>query len=238
MVWLAWIFDAINNFGAVRQHLAELHGRKILDLERAVHLAPELDLNTWLAGHRAFNELVVGWYENAHGAVTFGLIAWLWWRRADLLPPLRAALIGVNLAALGVFWTWPVAPPRMLTDPRFLDLVALTRGESPHWTAGAISLDANQLAAFPSLHVAWAIWSAVALWRLSDRRWVRALALAHPIATTAVVTATANHYLADALGGAVLAALAIWLTDRLWSSWSSRAAPERPPRAAGAPHAR
>jgi hypothetical protein len=217
VLWLAWIFDAINNLGEVRQRLAEQHGRQVLDLERALHLAPEQSLNAWLAGHHLLTEVVVFWYTNVHGAVTFGLIAWLWWRRPELLAPLRAVLIAVNLIALAVFWTWPVAPPRMLAGPGFLDLVAVVRGESPHWPPGAVSLDANQLSALPSLHIAWAVWSALVLWRLSARWWVRGLALVHPVLTTLVVMATANHYLADAVTGGLLAGLAVLVCDRAWA---------------------
>ncbi|MGI8801966.1 MAG: phosphatase PAP2 family protein [Solirubrobacteraceae bacterium] len=239
VVWLAWIFDAINNLGEVRQRLAEQHGRQVLDLERALRLAPEHALNAWLAGHRLFAETVVVWYENVHGGVTFGLIAWIWWRRPDLLPPLRAALIAVNLAGLAVFWTWPVAPPRMLADPRFLDLVALVHGQSPYWAPGAVSLDANQLSALPSLHIAWAVWSAIALWRLTERPWVRALAAIYPLLTAAVVMATANHYLADAVTGGLIAGGAVAAADRVWRApWRPSLARLRPAIGAGSerPH--
>ncbi len=217
VAWLAWIFDAINNLGEVRQRLAEDHGSQVLDLERTLHLAPEHGLNTWLAAHRGFTEVVVFWYENAHAAVTFGLIAWLWWRRPNLLAPLRAALIAVNLIALAVFWTWPVAPPRMLASPPFLDLVAQVHGLSPYWPPNAVSLEANQLAALPSLHLGWAVWSSLVLWRLSSRRWVRAAALVYPVLTALAVMATANHYLADVVTGGLLAGLALAAADRAWA---------------------
>lgn len=188
----------------------------MLSLERSLHAAPELDLNTWLAGHHSLAHFVVVYYDNVHGAVTFGLFAWLWWRRAELLPPLRAALIACNLLALAVFWTWPVAPPRMLLHPQFLDLVALVGGQSPHWAPGAISLYANQLSALPSLHIAWAVWSAIVLWRLTRRRWARALATVYPVLTTLAVMSTANHYLADAVTGGVLAVMVVFAADRWW----------------------
>ncbi len=215
MLWLAYGFDAVNNLGEVRQRLAEHHGRQLLDLEGALRLSPEHALNAWTAGHHLLTEVVVFWYQNIHGTVTFGLIAWLWWRRPDLLPPLRAGLISVNLAALAVFWTWPVAPPRMLAQPSFLDLVAVVGGQSGHWPPGAVSLDANQLSALPSLHIAWAIWSAIVLWRLSGRRRLRAVAVVYPLLTAAAVMATANHYLADAVAGALLAGLAVAGADRV-----------------------
>jgi hypothetical protein len=216
-VWLAWIFDWINNLGEVRQGLAEAHGSQVLAFERSLHLAPELRLNVFVAAHHELTRVVVAWYEGAHGVVTFGVIFWLWWRRADLLGPLRAALIAVNLVGQAVFWTWPVAPPRMLPHPQFTDLVAVVAGQPAHWAPGAVSLYANQLSALPSLHLAWAVWSAVALWRLCGRRrWVRVLICVYPFVTAAAVMATANHYLTDCVTGAALAGVAIVVSDLVY----------------------
>ena len=216
VAWLAWGFDAINNLGEVRQRLAEQHGRAVLDLERSLHLAPEFALNAWLAARPQLSRLTVLYYDNVHAGVTFGVIAWLWWRRPDLLAPLRAALIAANLVALAVFWSWPVAPPRMLPSPSFVDVVAVVGGGGAHWPPGAVSLDANQLSALPSLHIAWAVWSAIALWRLTRRRWARTLAVLYPVPTVVAVMATANHYLADAVTGALLAAVTVAVADRAY----------------------
>lgn len=214
VAWMAWIFDAVNNLGTIRQPLAERHGAAILDVERSLHLAPELALNRWLAGQHALTELVVFWYVNVHGAVTFAVFGWLWWRRPDLLAPLRGAVFAVTAAAGAVFWLWPVAPPRMLVHPAYLDLVAYAH-HLPGWNVTTGAADANQLAALPSIHIAWAVWSAVAVWRLTNRRWVRGLAVAYPFVTLFAVMATANHYLADGVTGAALTAVAIVVADRV-----------------------
>jgi hypothetical protein len=63
----------------------------------------------------------------------------------------------------------------------------------------------NLYAAMPSLHVAWALWCAVAIVLALRTRW-RHLAWLYPLWTTWVVAATANHYFLDALAGAALAA--------------------------------
>ena len=42
---------------------------------------------------------------------------------------------------------------------------------------GGVAPTANQLAAMPSLHLAWAAWCALALWRLSSRASVRTVAM-------------------------------------------------------------
>jgi membrane-associated phospholipid phosphatase len=167
--------------------------------------------------HHLLSEVVVFWYENVHGAVTFAVLGWLWWRRPDILPPLRTAVLITTVVALTAFWSWPVAPPRMLTTDGYVDLVAAVH-HLPVWQGGAVALEANQLAALPSLHIAWAVWAAVALWRLSSRRWLRRLAVAYPLVTAFAVMATGNHYLADAVLGAAITALAVLGADRLWAS--------------------
>ena len=45
--------------------------------------------------------------------------------------------------------------------------------------------------------MAWAAWCGATIFRLTSRRWLRALAVAYPVLTALVVLGTANHYLAD-----------------------------------------
>jgi hypothetical protein len=219
VAWLCWLFDAINNLAPVRQALAVRGGTSVLDLERALHLDPEGALDVSLARHHALSEIVVFWYENVHIVVTLCVFAWLWWRRADPHGVLRATLVIVNLIALAVFWSFPVAPPRMLTGG-YVDLVSSVHGLSA-WQIGATALHSNQLCSLPSLHIAWATWCAVVAWRLSSRRVLRAIAVAYPFVTTFAVMATANHYLADAVTGAAITFAVYLLLSRLSASRES-----------------
>jgi hypothetical protein len=203
VVWLGWLYDLINDYPPVRQRLAEAHARSVLSLERFVHLAPERTLNRWLAARHTLSQVMVFWYENVHGLVVIGMFGALWWLRPDLLRRLRAVLVLVSVAALAVFWSFPVAPPRMLVSDGYVDLVAAV-DHVPVWHAGAIAAESNQLAAFPSLHLAWGVWAALALWAMTERTWLRALALAYPLVTLFAVMATGNHFLADAVAGALL----------------------------------
>jgi hypothetical protein len=202
VAWLIWLFDALNNLAPVRQGLAERDGRQVLNLERSLHVASERALDTWLARHGTLSQIVVFWYENVHIAVTLAVLAWLWLRRPDLLGVMRATLAIVTLIALATFWSFPVAPPRMLPGG-YPDLVALVH-HLPPWQLGATVLHSNQLCSMPSLHVAWATWCAIALWRISSRAWLRALAVVYPLLTSFAVMATGNHYLADAVAGAAI----------------------------------
>ncbi|MFI8641154.1 phosphatase PAP2 family protein, partial [Streptomyces chartreusis] len=59
-------------------------------------------------------------------------------------------------------------------------------------------------AAMPSLHVGWALWCGVILWRFGGTRLTKVAAVAYPLITTIVVMGTANHYFLDAVAGAAV----------------------------------
>jgi hypothetical protein len=107
------------------------------------------------------------------------------------------------------FAVFPVMPPRLVADLGFIDTVRIghTWGS---WGSPLVS-SANQLAAMPSLHVAWALWVSVVLARMRAGRRAQLLSAVHVAGTTFVIMATANHYLLDAVAGAalVLACVAI-----------------------------
>jgi hypothetical protein len=203
--WLLWVYDAITNLAPLRLHAALHHASSILSLERSLGIAPERSLDRWLAGHHTLGLWLSDYYDNAHFLVTLGILGWLWWKRPDVYRPLRSVLVLTNLIAFAVFWRFPVAPPRMLSG--FTDVVAAT-GAIGSWHTGALASQANQLAAMPSLHIAWAVWCTAALWLLSRRPWVRALAIAYPLMTSFAVLATGNHFVLDIVAGLLVVALA------------------------------
>jgi hypothetical protein len=210
VVWLCWVYDAIANLAPLRLHAALAHGYGVLHLERALGLDPELTLNRWLAAHRTLGLILADYYDNAHFIVTLGLLGWLWYRRADIYRPLRNTLVSINVLGFVVFWLYPTAPPRLLAGSGFDDVVASTHALGG-WHSGALATAANQFAAMPSLHMAWAVWCSLVLWSLSGRLWVRIVAVIYPCVTCVAVLATGNHFLLDVLAGVVTAALAALL---------------------------
>jgi hypothetical protein len=208
VAWLAWVYDATSNLAPLRLHQALENGRGVLRFEQTLHLDPELALDRWLSAHRALGTLLSNYYDQAHWIVTMTLLAYLWVRRHDIYRPLRNALVLVNLIGFIVFWRYPVAPPRMLDG--FNDVVSSTHALlDAH--VGLLASHANELAAMPSLHMAWAAWCALALWRMSRRRWVRALAILYPCVTAFTVLATGNHFVLDLFGGLTTLGLSLLL---------------------------
>jgi hypothetical protein len=231
IAWLCWLYDAVTNLAPLRLGAALAHGRDILSTEQSLGISPERTLDRWLASHHALGLIVADYYDNAHFIVTLGLLGFLWWRRSDIYRPLRTALVLVNVLAFLVFWRYPVAPPRML--PGFTDVVAATHAIGS-WHSGALASDANQLAAMPSLHIAWALWCTVVVWHVTRRVVLRALAVIYPFVTTFAVLSTGNHYVFDVVAGALLLVLSltlVTLAQRLRARW-------RAPADAGAASAR
>ncbi len=206
--WLFWLYDATTNLAPLRLSVALGNARGVLHFERILHIDPELTLDRWLAAHRTLGLILSDYYDNAHFVVTLGVLGWLWWRRADIYRPLRNSLLLVNVLGFIVFWRFPVAPPRMLDG--FIDVVASTHAFGS-WHTGPLASQANQVAAMPSLHMAWAAWCTLALWRASRRPWVRVLAVAYPCLTALVVLSTGNHFLLDIFAGLLVMGISVLL---------------------------
>lgn len=198
--WLCWLYDVVNNLSPVREQVALSHAAAVLHVEQTWHLDPELVLNLWAGAHRLVGLALSDYYDVAHFVVTLGLVGWLWWRRPNVYRPLRNSLVLINLIGFAVFWLYPMAPPRMLTGAGFVDVVAVSHALGS-WHSGTLASQANEFAAMPSLHIAWAVWSALAIWRATGRRTLRVIAVGYPLVTAVAVLATANHFLLDVVGG-------------------------------------
>ena len=115
------------------------------------------------------------------------------------------------IALLG-FWLYPLMPPRLMparydfvdTAARFFNFgpqVKVRIDADGHPTAAAIRTYGNLFAAMPSLHVGWSTWSALALWPLAKKAWVKALLVLYPVTIFFCIVVTANHWILDAVGG-------------------------------------
>jgi PAP2 superfamily protein/wax ester synthase-like acyl-CoA acyltransferase family protein/uncharacterized protein DUF1298 len=198
--------------GAGREAAAERHARSLFHLERALHLDPERSLNHWLARHDGL--AVFANYEYAYTYVlsAFLLLGWVWLRRPDVYRWARTSFVWLNLLGIACFALYPLTPPRLLPGAGFVDTV-LEGGTVGSWGSPLVA-HANQVAAMPSLHVAWALWVSVVLALVHGGWRSQLLSALHVALTLLVVLATANHWLLDAGGGALAVALGLWWAGR------------------------
>ena len=118
------------------------------------------------------------------------------------------------------FTLLPTCPPRLLDAGHgFVDTMA--RYSAYGWWGGQASAPrglggmTNQYAAMPSLHVGWALWCGVMLWRHGGTRLAKAAGIAYPLLTAIVVMGTANHYLLDAVAGVAVMGVGLLLAPRV-----------------------
>jgi hypothetical protein len=188
------------------------HARGIWHLEQALHFPSELSVQRLALPHPLFVQACNAYYALAHAPALIVFLLWLFFRHRPRYARWRNCL-ALSTAACFLVQMVPVAPPRLLGELGFVD-TGLRYGQSVYGSVGGGV--APQLSAMPSVHVGWAVLIALAAVEISTSRW-RWLVIAHPVATTIVVVATANHWWLDgvvAIGFLVLALLA----DRGWRS--------------------
>lgn len=232
ILWLTWLYDAINSLPAMREKAAMAHAAAVLHLERILHIDPELAMNHWLYHHPLLGLLAGDFYDNMQFVVTFGVVAWLWWRHPREYRPLRNTIVIVNLIGFAVFWLWPMAPPRLLPAAHEYDIVAITHAFGG-WQSGVLAKAANQFASMPSLHMAWATWSAYSVWYVFRRHRAANLVWLYPVLTLLDVLATANHFVLDCAAGVAttaVAAVAGFALHRAATRWKLRRQADDPDR--------
>jgi hypothetical protein len=162
----------------------------------------------------AFN----AYYGGTHFLVPAFVLGWLLFRHPGQYGRARTALAVTTAVAFVVFWLFPVAPPRLL-PARFgiLDMLRAPDG-SGHFETTLITAAGDRYASMPSLHVAWAVWCALALYPVVRPRILRALVVSYPLMTILVVVVTGNHFFLDAAAGTLLACVT-WVAVTRIGPW-------------------
>lgn len=189
--------------------LAVDHGLAILHLEELLRIDFERPLNRLFTHHGVLGIPADFVYASLHYLVTPAVLVWLYRRRPPQYRFARTWLMFSTLLGLIGFALVPTCPPRLLeVSYGFTDTMA--RYSAYGWWGGEASAPrglgafTNQFAAMPSLHVGWALWCGIVLWRYGRHPLLRTLGAAYPAVTTLVVMGTANHYFLDAVAGAAV----------------------------------
>ncbi|MFF3915691.1 bifunctional glycosyltransferase 87/phosphatase PAP2 family protein [Streptomyces sp. NPDC001852] len=182
---------------------AERHGHTVLDIERFLHIDIEHWANHTVAKTGWLRHFFDFYYESFHFVVPLTVLAVLYWRRPVDYRWARASLGFATFLALIGFWLFPLAPPRLMPGLGMIDTVHGVQDFSkPDY--GTLTALTNQYAAMPSLHFGWALWCGLVIAVIAPRWWMKALGLLHPLFTVSAIIATGNHWVLDAVGGAVV----------------------------------
>lgn len=189
---------------------------------------PTVELQHALCGDPCLASSTPRWYDlffstvySSHFVTGLTLAAVLWVRNRTAWRRWMRRYLGLNYAALVIYFLYPMAPPWMASQSGLLPEVH--RITSRGWSA--IGLDranmvlqgmSNKVAAMPSLHAGVAF--LVAFWGISvlRTRW-RWMLLLYPVAMSTALVYFAEHYVIDVLAGGALALLVMlgcWAWER------------------------
>ena len=207
--------------GAVdgRAAVAFENARNLIDIERTLHVFVEPSVQAWASGSGLIVDGASWVYINAQTSVTLGALVWLYlFRNASFYFVRNMMMVAMLIALLG-YIVYPTAPPRFLPEWGFTDSVASFTGIPQD--SVAVNALFNPYAAVPSMHVAFALMIGWPIARLVRWRALRAFWLAYPFLVTFVIVVTANHFIADAVLGAMTAGASAYA-----AAWMAKVRPE------------
>ncbi|MGW0823534.1 bifunctional glycosyltransferase 87/phosphatase PAP2 family protein [Streptomyces sp. NPDC002845] len=190
---------------------AEEHAEQILSIEKALFLDVEHWVNHAVVKVDWLRDFFDFYYTSFHFVVPLSVLGVLYVRRPADYRWARSSLGFATVLALVGFWLYPLAPPRLMPGLGIIDTVHGVQDFSkPDY--GTLTAVTNQYAAMPSLHFGWSLWCGLVIVILAPRMWMKALGLLHPLFTFSAIVATGNHWILDAVGGAVVVAAGFGLT--------------------------
>ncbi len=197
------------------------HARDLISLERDLHVFVEPSIQAWASGSH-FVMVASSWlYVNAQTTVTVAALVYLYVRHNRSFYFVRNMFMIAMAIALVGYAVFPTAPPRFLPEWGFIDSVADYAGVHVGHTSAAMSALVNPYAAVPSMHVAFALMIGWPLARLVRWRVLRVLWLLYPFLMAFVIVVTANHFIFDAVLGALTAGASAY-----GARWLARARPQ------------
>jgi hypothetical protein len=181
------------------------HARDLIQVERTLHLFVEPSIQAWASGSHVLMDFSSWLYVNAQTSITLAALVYLYVRHNGSFYFVRNMFAIAMLIALVGYAVFPTAPPRFLPEWGFIDSVSDLTGMHVNHASASMTALFNPYAAVPSMHVAFALMIGWPLASLSRTRAASVLWRLYPLLITFVIVATANHFVLDAILGALTA---------------------------------
>jgi hypothetical protein len=199
--------------GLFYSQLAEVglqNAQRVVSLERRFGIFWEPAWQAWMLGHAEALVVVLNWvYIITYWPVVLGVGLVLYIKNRTRFYYYRTVVSVSLVFALLVFVLVPVSPPFDITA-HFVDTIQIL---GPSVYGGpAMAATYNTDAAMPSLHFCWTLILGV-LFVSSLRGWSKLLGVLYPSMTFLAITITGNHFISDAVAGALLAGVAFVIVE-------------------------
>jgi hypothetical protein len=181
------------------------HARDLIQVERTMHVFVEPSVQAWASGSHVLMDFSSWLYVNAQTSITLAALVYLYVRHNGSFYFVRNMFAIAMLIALFGYAVFPTAPPRFLPEWGFIDSVSDLTGMHVNHASASMTALFNPYAAVPSMHVAFALMIGWPLASLSRTRAAGVLWRLYPLLIAFVIVATANHFVLDAVLGALTA---------------------------------
>ncbi|HSE61658.1 MAG TPA: phosphatase PAP2 family protein [Candidatus Saccharimonadales bacterium] len=209
------------------------------DLNKNVHFWEMIDFDRWMFGGQLPTATLQQWWWHGtlqwydfyfyflytiHFVVPLVLAIVLWKVREHLYWPFVVALVGLSFGAFITYVIFPAAPPWMASDLHFIE--PIHRISSDIWRAMGIEdpqglyakLSPNAVAAVPSLHSAYPLLFWLFIVKAFGFRRMGWL-FVYPLSMWVGVTYMGEHYVFDAILGAIYA-IAAYAATMWFFAWA------------------
>ncbi len=209
-----------------------------------VHYLPQLQIDRWMFGGATPTVALQHWLWHGH-VVWYDVIFWCIYLTHFFATPIVAAVLWkfdrprfrafavlvavLSFMGLATYALYPAAPPWMAADAHLtapiVRIVPQVVASLHTQSAGSLFEHgyayANNVAAVPSLHTAFALLIAITLWPVVPR-WLRPVLAVYPFAMAFTLVYTGEHYVFDVLLGWLYTVVAVFAGRALMGAWLAR----------------
>ncbi|GAC1437508.1 MAG: hypothetical protein NVSMB51_11700 [Solirubrobacteraceae bacterium] len=222
------LYEGVRGLVEGRADVALANGRAVASLEQSLGVFWEPHLQHLVLGHSELVEFANWTYLNAQFTVNLLFLVLIYCYRNSIFYFVRNMFFVAMGIALTVHLLVPVAPPRMLPQYGFVD--SIHQLAHINQDSGAVSMFVNPYAAVPSMHMCFSLLVGVTAYRIARGPLLKLAAVIYPVLVLAVIVVTANHFILDAVAGALCALVAALAAQRVMArarpqawSWGQRA---------------
>ncbi len=210
------IYFTIRGLVVDRAGEAMVRAVRLIELEQQLRIYWELQMQAWILDSYLAIRLLNWIYFWGHMPLVALLAVWLFVFHRHAYYRTRNAFLASGAIGVVVYWLFPVAPPRLVPFAGFIDTMAAF--DRFGYNAQETQAFVNPFAAVPSLHFGWSLLLGLVVAVVGRHPLAIAFGIAWPIAMFFSVVMTGNHFILDAVFGAMVAfaGLAIALAVERW----------------------
>ena len=191
----------------------------IINVEKNLGFYWELQMQSWILDSFWMIKAMNWIYFWGHMPLVGIAAIYLWIRHRTSYGLIRNAFLISGAIGVIIYATYPVSPPRLIPFAGFIDTMAVF--DRVGYNAQETQAFVNPFAAVPSLHFGWSMLiGAVVAWVGRKHRLLLILGIVWPIAMFFAVVVTGNHFILDAVAGALVCIIGSILAIGLY--WARR----------------